>query len=443
MSFLRVLQQNKAALISEGTTILDRAAAENRGLSAEERAHLDAVDKRMEDVHADITRAERQVERERTMKPIPGINDATPRERRDRGDGPTGFASFGEQLAAVAMAGGFGGRPVHDARLDFQAAGAGMSEGVPGDGGFLVQPDFAQDILMKTYQAGAITSRVRKVPLSAATNQIKINAVKENSRANGSRWGGVQAFWSDEGQAGTASRPQFRQIDLNLKKLIGLAYATDELLADTVALGSIIQMSFAQEMVFKVEDAIINGDGAGKPLGIQRGGSLITQAIEGTQTIANSNSFLTFNINKMWARLFAPSMVAKETAWFINQDLLPKLNTMTLGGTAAAMPIYLPPGGMSASPYATLNGRPVIPIEQTQPEGTVGDIILADFSQYLITDRTQGVEAASSVHVRFLTDEMTFRFVYRVDGSPAWNSPLTPYSGGNTQSPFIALAARS
>lgn len=441
MSFLRVLQQKRAVLISQGTTVFDLAAAENRPLTAEEAANVDTIDAQIEALQPDIARAERQAARERNMGVIADPNGGGARPGASgNGGGAGGFASFGEQLQAVARSSAMGAKI--DPRL-IEAAGAGMSEGVPSDGGFLVQPEYAQDLWMKAYQEGEIIKRCKKIPLSASTNTMRINAVKENSRANGSRWGGVLAYWADEGVTQAASRPQFRQIELNLKKLIGIGYATNELLSDAVALGSVMQDAFSQEMVFKTEDAIVNGDGVGKPMGIMNGGSMVTQAIEATQTIANSNQFLTFNVNKMWSRLFAPSMTSAVTAWFVNQDILPYLNTMTLGGTAAAMPVFMPPGAMSGSPYATLNGRPIIPIEQVKAIGTPGDFLLADFSQYLLTDRAQGVQAASSIHVRFLTDEMTYRFTFRVDGSPAWNQPLTPFSGGNTQSPFINLATRS
>lgn len=89
-----------------------------------------------------------------------------------------------------------------------------------------------------------------------------------------------------------------------------------------------------------------------------------------------------------------------------------------------------------------LLGRPVIPVEHCATLGTPGDIILADFSQYAMADKG-GVQAASSIHVRFLNDESTFRFIYRVDGQPTWKKPLTPKNGSNTYSPFIQLSTRS
>ena len=54
-----------------------------------------------------------------------------------------------------------------------------------------------------------------------------------------------------------------------------------------------------------------------------------------------------------------------------------------------------------------------------------------------------GMESASSIHVKFTTDETAFRFVMRVDGQPTWNAALTPSNGSNTQSPFITLDTRS
>ncbi len=87
-------------------------------------------------------------------------------------------------------------------------------------------------------------------------------------------------------------------------------------------------------------------------------------------------------------------------------------------------------------------GRPVIPLEYCATLGTVGDIMLADWSQYAVIDKG-AIQSASSMHVQFTTDEMAFRFTYRIDGQPTWDSALTPFKGSDTQSPFIKLATRS
>ena len=109
-------------------------------------------------------------------------------------------------------------------------------------------------------------------------------------------------------------------------------------------------------------------------------------------------------------------------------------------GTAGA-PVYLPPGGYNSAPYGMLLGRPVYPIEYASTLGTVGDILLADFTQYVVAQKG-GMQAATSIHIAFLTDEMVFRITYRIDGEPIWHSALTPFKGSATKSPFVALATR-
>lgn len=341
------------------------------------------------------------------------------------------FRSFGEQLHAVIQAGSPGG-PM-DPRL--ARAASGLGEGVPSEGGFLIQPDFAADLIKRTYETGQVVSKCLKIPVSG--NSLKVNAVDETSRATGSRWGGIQGYWAAEGEAKTKSKPKFRQLDLSLKKLVGLCYATDELLEDATALEAVIKQGFAEEFGFLLDDAVIRGTGAGVPLGVLNSGCLVTVTKETGQA---AKTIQVENIVNMWSRLYAKSWT--KSNWYINQDVIPQLFTMGITIGTGGAPIYMPPGGLSQSPYSTLLGRPVIPIEQCETLGTKGDIMLADFGEYILIDKG-GIKQAQSIHVRFLYDETTFRFVYRVDGQPIWNSALTPYKGTNTVSPFITLQART
>jgi HK97 family phage major capsid protein len=286
---------------------------------------------------------------------------------------------------------------------------------------------------------GQVTQRVRRIPIGANSNGIKINAVDESSRVNGSRWGGVLAYWQGEASLYTASQTKLRQMELDLKKLTGLTYATDELLQDAAALEGLITEMFPQEFKFKIEDAIINGTGSGQPLGILNGGALVTVAIEGSQTIANSATYLVANTAKMWARL---ADGASSPVWLMNRELYPSLIQMVLGGAGGATPVFLPAGSVTGTPFATLHGYPIIPVEYTAAVGTPGDLILCDLSQYLMIDKGS-IKQQSSIHVRFLYDEMTFKFTYRADGQPTWNKPLTPKNGSATTSPTIVLGTRS
>lgn len=405
--------------------VLNKAEAEDRFLSEDEQKDIDKYEEEIRAWDESIGRAEKllaiEPEDRSTEKPEVKPTPAKDNEKR--------FASFGEQLMAAYRAAMPGGKV--DERLSTRAA-SGLNETTPSDGGFLVQQDFVTELLKRTYETGILASKVKKIPISTNANGMKINAIDEDSRANGSRWGGVQTYWEGEADEITASKPKFRQMELSLKKLTGLCYATDELLQDAAALEAVIRQAFAEEFGFKIDDAILSGSGEGEPLGILNSGAIVTVAKEASQT----DTITVENLIKMWNRLWSRSRA--NAVWYINQELEPYLYTLKIGDK----PVYIPAGGLSEKPYGTLFGRPVVPIEQCSAAGEVGDIILADIGQYILIDKG-GIKSASSIHVRFLYDENVFRFIYRVDGKPIWTKPLTPYKGSATVSPFVTLAKRS
>jgi len=405
--------------------VLSKSEAEDRFLTDDEQKEIDKYESEIRSWDESINRAEKllAIEPEERNVETPEVKSTPTKTDEKR------FTSFGEQLLAAYRAAAPGGHV--DERLSTRAA-MGLNETTPSDGGFLVQQDFVTELLKRTYETGILASKVKKIPISTNANGLKINAVDEESRANGSRWGGVQTYWEGEADELTASKPKFRQMELSLKKLTGLCYATDELLQDAAALEAVIRQAFAEEFGFKIDDAILSGTGEGEPLGILNSGAAVTVAAEKDQT----DIITVENLIKMWNRLWSRSR--GNAVWYINQELEPYLYTLKVGDK----PVYIPAGGLSEKPYGTLFGRPVVPIEQCSAAGEVGDIILADVGQYLLIDKG-GVKAASSIHVRFLYDESVFRFIYRVDGKPIWNKPLAPYKGSASVSPFVTLAKRN
>jgi HK97 family phage major capsid protein len=399
-------------------------------LTEEQKKELDGDIQKIVD-----ERVQKQVEERLSKEIVKRFSPNEPEVKvvKDAGDQP--FKSLGEQLMAVKNAEVSKGRNM-DARLASKAI-VGISESVPADGGFLVQTDFAQTLLEKTFATSGILNRVFRIPISANSNSVKIPAVSDANRADGSRFGGIRAYWAAEGATKTPSYPAFAQVALELKKLVGYTTCTDELLEDASALEAWIGRAFAAEFDFKLADAIINGDGAGKPLGVLAAPCLVTITAETGQ---GSSTIVAENIVKMWAARFGPN--SGNYVWLINQNIEPQLYTMGLAvGVAGGAVMYMPQGGLSAAPYATLMGRPVIPCEQCAALGTVGDIILADLSQYAMIDKG-GMKSASSIHVNFATDQTAFRFVYRCDGQPLWATYLTPYKGTTSyQSPFVALSS--
>ena len=406
---------------------LGKAVDELSGLTKNPKSFA-AKEREIAELKTEIENTQKALDQQRALAQPTGTGSGA-----EHGSEKGPFKSLGEQLISVARSASGRGT---DERLFQIKAPAGMGETDPSAGGFPVQQDFADTILRRAYDMGEIAQRVFHLSISANSNGIKIPGIDEQSRATGSRWGGVQSFWVGEGDAATATKPKFRLIELDLKKLMAIWYVTDELLTDSTALTGIANEAFAEEMTFMIEDSAIHGTGAGQPLGIMKAPCRISVPTEKGQA---PKTILYQNLLNMWARMWARSR--SQAVWFINQDVEPQLYQVNQIIGTAGVPAYMPPGGLSEKPYASLFGRPVVPIEYAETLGTEGDIILADFSQYVMADKN-AMQQASSVHVRFLTEEMTFRLTYRVDGQPIWNTPLAPFKGTQTKSPFITLASR-
>ena len=429
------------ALMDKANAMDAQCVNENRDLnSAELTIQNEILDTVQE--YQDIVKTLERKDRMQSALETPDKPVSKPAPMSNKGHGITirdkdKFNSFGEQMSAVMRAGMPGGAA--DPRL-FNAAAEGLSESVASDGGFLVQQDFSTELLQDVFQTGILASRCKRIPISGNSNSIKINGIDETSRAS-TRYGGIVGYWEDEAAEKTASKPKFRKIELNLKKLIGLCYATDELLSDASALEGVIRQGFVSEFGFLLDDSIINGTGAGQPLGILNSGCLVSVAKETGQA---ADTVVAENVIKMYSRIFASSR--PNAVWLINQNIEPQLFTMSLAVGTGGIPIYMPAGGLSGQPYGTLFGRPVIAIEQAATLGDLGDIIFADLAGGYVLAEKGGISSDMSVHVRFVYDESVFRFVMRIDGQTIRSTALSPYKGSatlDTQSHFIALAARA
>jgi len=431
MLTLAELRKRLAEVVDEMQDLSDA------GFDDESRAVFDELKAESVTLRDDIERL-KEIAEARASAPNPDLNTNTaePTESVRVGDAPEDrtFDTFGEQLRAVHRA-AVSGNDV-DPRLHEERAVSGHSEGVPAAGGFLVQPDFAASIFSVAHDGSQFLQRCRSTPVSG--NGLVINVIDETSRAAGSRFGGVAAYWKPEAGTSTAQEVKLAQVELKLRKLIASSYATDELLEDTAALGPIVSQAFSEEITFMIDDALVRGDGAAMPLGITKAACFIEQAEETGQT---ADTIVYENLVNMWSRLHYRSQ--GSAVWMVNQNCLPQLMLMTMDIGTAGVPVYLPPGGASGAPYGTIFGRPVLVNEFSAGLGDEYDVMLADWSQYQVITKG-GLKADVSAHVKFLEDEMTFRFTYRIDGQPLWKSALTPFKGtGSTQGPFIGLAERA
>jgi HK97 family phage major capsid protein len=424
---LKKLRQQLADARAKAQGINKLAETENRDLTAEEQKEFDATIAECNKLQGQIKSQEALLDIERNAPAAAiqvGVDHATEKP----------WASLTEQMTAIRNHAKSRGTQT-DPRL--HAAALGGNESVDSEGGFLVAPEFAPGVWQRTYQASDLASRCFDQPMTVS-NRLVVNAADEDSRADGSRFGGVASYWLGESGIYTASQPKFRQTELIAKKLIALTYATEEQLVDGPAFAAYVDKVIPMELAFRVDDAIYNGTGAGQPQGFMSSGALITVAKASTDSGAVVSSK---DIFAMWKRRFVGS--SKDLVWLINQDIEDQLWDLTRGSGTAVELLYTGPGQRgNNNDYGVMFGKPVIPVEYAATLGTPGDITLVSLSQYILARRS-GVQMDTSIHVQFLTDQQAFRWKLRLDGQPAWKKPLTPKNGSNTQSPFIALATRS
>ena len=328
----------------------------------------------------------------------------------------------------------------HTRSLDTEGQGrmkrlrAAFSSDVPSDGGFLIPENLRSELLRVGLETAVVRPRARVIPMDSL--RVPFPMIDSTSNAS-SVYGGIVAYWTEEGGTLTDSSPRFGRITLEAKKLTAYTQVPQELVADSiVSFQPFISQIFPEGLSFYEDIAYISGNGVGQPLGALSSSNtaIIVQAAEAAQ---GANTIVWENIVKMYSRMLPSSL--NRAVWVIAPNVLPELSTMALSVGTGGAPVWLM-NGQGSMPM-TLLGRPVIISEKAPAAlGTQGDISFVDFGFYLVGDR-QAMSASVSEHYRFPQDELAFKVVMRVDGRPWLQSDITPQYGGDTLSPFVQLSS--
>lgn len=321
-----------------------------------------------------------------------------------------------------------------DKYMQYLSVNKDIQEGIDNLGGFLVPSEFSNKLISESIEQSNFMKDTTRVSLNRNSIEYPIAAV--TSTENLTTHGGINFKWLDENTQYTESNPTYKLLNLKLKKIGALVETTDEILDDNaVALESLIPAQFKEGFVYTIDRAIINGNGVGKPLGILNSDGLVTVSKESGQT----DKIQIENLGKMLSRLVTPSF--NRAKWYINSDLYPYLLALNSASTGG-VPLFMMNQSLEKAPLSTLLGRPIVWTEHCSAVGSVGDIVLADFSKYITaTKANKGLEMSTSMHLKFDYDKKVFKFVYRIDGKPMFNET---FKSDNTseKSYFVALEAR-
>jgi len=197
-------------------------------------------------------------------------------------DPKAGYKCFSEFAMNVRDAAVSNGRNI-DKRLEAldvksivtKAAGTGLVEGDVEYGGYLIPEEFRNNILEVAVERSNILNMAMMIPM--ATNVINIPYISGFDRSSGTLHGGIEFKWLDEAGQKNEARPEFGKIQLRLRKIAGLAYATDEIMEDSpISLEPILTRMFTEALAWQMDNVFINGTGAGKPLGVINAPCLIS-----------------------------------------------------------------------------------------------------------------------------------------------------------------------
>lgn len=423
---LKQSRAKRAELLTQSERLLATAVHESRSLTDDEKRQDDGLHAAAMSLDEDITRLERLMAADRRIT-LP--DDEAPVAQAG-GDLKCGFRDIADFARAVHKA--VGPSRAMDARLAamFAAPSNYMSEGGSAGEAYLVPPDFRQEIWSLVFAGtGDVLDLVAPEP--TLSNSVAIGTDETTP------WGstGVQAAWRSEVSAMSATKAVTKEVQVKLHELYALVQAGDELLEDAPRLANRLTVKAAEAIRYKAADAIVNGDGVGKPLGWTVAGCAVSQAKETNQTATTINAA---NVAKMYGRLIPSG--STRIGWLIAPDAYNQLPQMTIGN----YPVFVPPvGGFKEAPDGFLFGRPVRKSMHCATLGTVNDIQLFDAAGYYAATKSSGIKFDSSIHLFFDYNLTAFRWVFRLGGQPFLSAAVSPARGSSTMSHFVTLATRS
>lgn len=342
------------------------------------------------------------------------------------GDRNLGFRNLGHFCQDVMQACKRGGGMTETLT---RAASVYASEDSGPDGGYGIPSGFSSEVSKVAYGEQSLLTLCNDMPVSGNTMSFPGDETTP--------WGssGIVATWEGEGDQSEPKKPLLKHGELRLRKLKVLVAASDEVMADASNMSTYLTDTMGEAVDWKVQDAMMNGSGAGMPLGILKTGSLIVQAKETSQA---ADTIVPQNIAKMYARVVMGSKA--NLVWLMNPDVFPQIITLTLNNN----PVWVQASaGFQNAPHGLLLGRPIVLTDACQGIGDQGDIVLANMRGYRAITKDSGPQLSTSMHLWFDQDLQAFKLVFRMDGAPQLSAPITPPYSTSTRSHFVALAARA
>jgi HK97 family phage major capsid protein len=426
---LKKLRERRAALVAEMRGIIETAEKEDRDLTAEEqtgfddkKTEKDALDKRianLEGLEADETALDAV---------IPAHSRRSPIGRAGGPEASREFENLGEFMHAVRF------RP-SDQRLTFvEGVGAETDEnGLQAEmrmdndtsGGFMVPTQLRSTIMSVAPQDALVRPRATVIPAGSPPDAGIIMPALDQSGTNpANMFGGMSFNWIEEAGDKPETDADLAGIQLVPHEIAGFVTVTDKLLRNWQAASAFLE-NLMRGGVNAAEDyAFLRGTGVTQPLGVINAGA--TKWINR----ANANQASYVDLLNMVSVLLMRG--GQAPVWSAPQSAL-----VQFGQMQDPEGHYIWKANAVDGFAGTLLGYPLRWNNRAPALGSKGDIILADWSYYLIKDGS-GPFVAASEHVKFTQNKTVIKIFWNVDGAPWMKAPIKE-ENGYTVSPFVGL----
>jgi HK97 family phage major capsid protein len=424
---LAALRASRLDLHNQMKAIVEAAEKDERDLTAEETEKFNALKAERATLDARISRAE---DLAATDEVLNAVVPARSRQATIRAGGPEAardFESVGQFLHAVRF------NP-NDQRLNFvEGVGAetdenGLSAEMRMDndqqGGFMVPTQLRQTIMSVAPQDSLVRPRATVIEAGNPPDAgITMPALDQSGTNPGHMFGGMTFSWIEEGEEKPETDAQLKGIQLTPHEIAGIVTVTDKLLRNWMASAAFIE-NLMRGGVSAAEDyAFLRGNGKTQPLGAIHAPAMkyINRATANTVTYTD--------LLTMVSRLL---MRGGTPVWSMPQGALPHIATLQ-----DPEGHYIWKANAVDGFAGTLLGYPVRWNNRNPLLGSKGDIIICDWSYYLIKDGS-GPFVAASEHVKFTSNKTVIKIFWNVDGAPWLNAPISEENGYEV-SPFIGL----
>lgn len=256
------LREKRAKVWEDTKAFLESHRTEKGTISAEDEVTYNRMMKDIDDLGKEITRLEKQEAFDKELSKVIGA----PLTNRP---GAAGIMDEDEKLKPARARKGYAQDLLKAMRSNFKQVTNLLQEGVDADGGYLVPEEYDKRIIDVLTEDNIMRGLATTITTSGE-HKINIAATKP------------AAAWIEEGGALVFGDATFGQTLLDAHKLHVAIKITEELLYDNAFnLENYIITEFGKAMANAEEDAFLNGDGKGKPLGLfaETGGGTVANTL--------------------------------------------------------------------------------------------------------------------------------------------------------------------